>query len=68
MRALYFDGSAETTKRDVRVGHGTTLLYPDRASKGSRPGPLDGSSVIWIYDSNFVASLDINIRLIVPFS
>ena len=64
--APYLDGTTETAKTDDHVGPGTTFTYIWTVPESSGPGPLDGSSVIWIYHSSFVASLDINTGLIGP--
>jgi len=64
--ALYRHGIAGTLKADDQVAPGTTFTYIWTVPESSGPGPLDGSSVIWMYHSSFVAGLDLNTGLIGP--
>lgn len=64
--ALYLDGTQGTVKADDHVAPGTTFAYIWTVPESSGPGPLDGSSVIWMYHSSFLAGLDLNTGLIGP--
>jgi hypothetical protein len=64
--ALYNDGTSRTVKADDAVAPGTTYTYIWTVPETSGPGPLDGSSVIWMYHSSFVSGLDLNTGLIGP--
>jgi len=64
--APYADGTAGGNKADDAVLPGTTFTYnwgvPDRAG----PGPMDGSSVLWMYHSHTDEVADTNAGLIGP--
>jgi manganese oxidase len=62
----YADGTAGTVKEDDHVAPGKTYTYIWMAPESSGPGPLDGSSVIWMYHSSFVAGMDLNTGLVGP--
>lgn len=64
--SLYNDGTGKTVKADDAVAPGTTFTYIWTVPETSGPGPLDGSSVIWMYHSSFVSGLDLNTGLIGP--
>ena len=64
--APYADGTAGVDKADDGVLPGRTHVYmwpvPDRAG----PGPMDGSSVLWMYHSHVDEVRDINTGLFGP--
>lgn len=64
--ALYNDHTWGTVKADDHVTPGATFTYIWTIPESSGPGPLDGSSVIWMYHSSFVAGLDLNTGLVGP--
>lgn len=64
--ALYNDNTSGAIKADDAVRPGQTYTYIWRVPERSGPGPMDGSSVLWMYHSHFVESTDINTGLIGP--
>jgi FtsP/CotA-like multicopper oxidase with cupredoxin domain len=64
--APYDDGTNRAAKADDAVPPGATYIYnwqvPDRAG----PGPMDGSSVLWMYHSHTDEVADTNAGLIGP--
>jgi manganese oxidase len=64
--ALYNDGTAGVVKADDAVRPGATYTYIWTVPERSGPGPMDGSSIISMYHSHFVESMDINTGLIGP--
>ena len=62
--APYADGTSGLDKADDGVPPGGTHVYtwpvPDRAG----PGPMDGSSVLWMYHSHVDEVRDINTCLL----
>ena len=64
--APYADGTSGKDKADDGVPPGTTHVYlwpiPERAG----PGPMDGTSVMWMYHSHTNEMLDVNAGLIGP--
>jgi manganese oxidase len=64
--APYNDGTAGSDKADDAVQPGHTYTYtwqvPDRAG----PGPMDGSSVLWMYHSHTNEIADTNAGLVGP--
>ncbi|MEO8945099.1 MAG: multicopper oxidase domain-containing protein [Gemmatimonadaceae bacterium] len=64
--APYNDGTTGADKADDGVAPGGTHVYiwlvPDRAG----PGPMDGSSVMWMYHSHVDEARDINSGLLGP--
>jgi FtsP/CotA-like multicopper oxidase with cupredoxin domain len=64
--APYNDGTPAAAKADDAVAPGATYTYnwevPDRAG----PGPMDGSSVLWMYHSHTDEVADTNAGLIGP--
>ncbi len=63
---LYEDGTQGTVKADDAVDPGATYTYIWTVPESSGPGPLDGSSVIWMYHSDFLGAFDLNTGLIGP--
>src|SRR5215471_13256937 len=64
--ALYNDNTSGAVKADDAVRPGGTYTYIWTVPERSGPGPMDGSSVLWMYHSHFVESMDINTGLIGP--
>lgn len=64
--AMYNDGTSGTVKADDAIRPGGTYTYIWKVLESSGPGPMDGSSVLAMYHSHFVESMDINTGLIGP--
>jgi len=64
--AMYNDNTSGSVKTDDAVLPGGTYTYIWKVPERSGPGPMDGSSVLWMYHSHFVESMDINTGLIGP--
>ncbi len=64
--AFYKDNTNASLKADDAVRPGGTYTYIWTVPERSGPGPMDGSSVLWMYHSHFVESMDINTGLIGP--
>lgn len=64
--AMYEDGTMGAAKADDLVAPGHTYTYIWSVPERSGPGPMDGSSVIWMYHSHFVESTDMNTGLVGP--
>jgi manganese oxidase len=64
--ATYNDNTSGSVKADDAVRPGGTYTYIWKVPERSGPGPMDGSSVLWMYHSHFVESMDINTGLIGP--
>ena len=63
--AMYGDGM-EHPESDGLVPPGKTHVYTWFAREQAGPGPLDGSSVVWIYHSHNYEPKDVNAGLIGP--
>lgn len=63
---LYEDGTQGTVKADDAVDPGATYSYIWTVPESSGPGPLDGSSIIWMYHSDFLGAFDLNTGLVGP--
>lgn len=64
--AMYNDGTGGVVKADDAVRPGGTYTYLWKVLESSGPGPMDGSSILAMYHSHFVESMDINTGLIGP--
>ena len=64
--AGYSDNTASAQRGDDGVAPGATYTYRWLASERSGPGPMDGSSVLWMYHSHVNESADVNAGLIGP--
>ncbi len=64
--ATYNDNTSAAVKADDAVRSGGTYTYIWQVPERSGPGPMDGSSVLWMYHSHFVESMDINTGLVGP--
>jgi len=64
--APYNDGTMGSVKADDAVPPGGTYTYIWTVPERSGPGPMDGSSVVWMYHSHFVESKDMNTGLMGP--
>jgi len=64
--ALYNDGTAGTVKADDKIAPGGTFTYIWTVPERSGPAGMDASSVLWMYHSHFVESMDMNTGLIGP--
>jgi len=62
--APYSDGTA--TKGDDAVASGATYTYNWQVPERAGPGPMDGSSVLWMYHSHTDEVADTNAGLIGP--
>jgi manganese oxidase len=64
--APYADGTSGAAKADDAVPTGGTLTYSWRVPERAGPGPMDGSSVLWMYHSHTDEVADTNSGLIGP--
>jgi FtsP/CotA-like multicopper oxidase with cupredoxin domain len=64
--APYADGTSGEAKRDDVVPPGGTHTYTWRVPERAGPGPMDGSSVLWMYHSHVDEPADTNAGLIGP--
>jgi hephaestin len=51
--APYVDGTGKSLKGDDDVEPGTTYSYKYEVPETAGPGPMDGSSIMWMYHSHF---------------
>ena len=64
--AGYADGTAGGDKTDDGVPPGGTHVYVWAVPERAGPGPMEGSSVFWMYHSHTNEMLDVNAGLIGP--
>jgi FtsP/CotA-like multicopper oxidase with cupredoxin domain len=64
--ALYADGTRRGDKSDDAVPPGKTYTYVWHVPERAGPGPMDGSSVIWMYHSHSDEFKDIASGLVGP--
>jgi hypothetical protein len=64
--APYDDGTAGAGKADDAVASGHTYTYHWKVPERAGPGPMDGSSVMWMYHSHTDEIADTNAGLIGP--
>jgi FtsP/CotA-like multicopper oxidase with cupredoxin domain len=64
--APYADGSGAANKGDDAVAPGHTYTYTWDVPERAGPGPMDGSSVLWMYHSHVDEPGDTNAGLIGP--
>lgn len=64
--APYADGSGGANKGDDSVDPGATYTYNWQVPERAGPGPMDGSSTIWMYHSHVDEPADTNAGLIGP--
>jgi len=64
--SAYNDGTAGNLKADDGVGPGATFAYLWTVPESSGPGPLDGSSIVWLYHSSFLPEFEIDTGLVGP--
>ena len=64
--AGYDDGTGGAAKADDLVQPGQTYAYTWRVPERAGPGPMDGSSVMWMYHSHVNEPSDTNAGLIGP--
>jgi FtsP/CotA-like multicopper oxidase with cupredoxin domain len=64
--APYADGTSGADKADDAVQPGDTYTYTWRVPERAGPGPMDGSSVLWMYHSHTDEVADTNAGLIGP--
>jgi FtsP/CotA-like multicopper oxidase with cupredoxin domain len=62
----YNDGTTGLNKRDDAVPPGHTYTYVWQVPERAGPGPMDGSSVLWMYHSHVDEPRDANSGLIGP--
>jgi hephaestin len=62
--AVYDDGTGDA--RGDAVAAGATYVYTWVASERAGPGPMDGSSVLWMYHSHVDEAADVNAGLMGP--
>jgi FtsP/CotA-like multicopper oxidase with cupredoxin domain len=64
--APYADGTGGADKRDDIVLPGRSHTYTWKVPERAGPGPMDGSSVVWMYHSHVDEPADTNAGLIGP--
>lgn len=64
--ALYEDGTSGGAKYDDGVAPGGTYTYRWAVTDRAGPGPMDGSSVLWMYHSHVDEAFDVNAGLFGP--
>jgi len=64
--APYNDGTSGSDKGDDGVPPGGTHLYVWPVPERAGPGPMEGSSVMWMYHSHVAEVIDVNSGLIGP--
>jgi FtsP/CotA-like multicopper oxidase with cupredoxin domain len=64
--APYADGTSAADKADDSVAPGATYTYTWAVPNRAGPGPMDGSSVLWMYHSHTDEVADTNSGLIGP--
>jgi manganese oxidase len=64
--APYDDGTTGAAKDDDAVPPGATYTYNWKVPERAGPGPMDGSSVLWMYHSHTDEVADTNAGLIGP--
>jgi hypothetical protein len=60
------DGTGPEDQGDDRVAPGDTYTYHWLVPQRSGPGPMDGSSVLWMYHSHVIEPMDTNSGLMGP--
>ncbi len=64
--AQYADGTKAADKADDAVATGHTYTYVWNVPERAGPGPMEGSSTMWMYHSHFEESADTNAGLMGP--
>jgi FtsP/CotA-like multicopper oxidase with cupredoxin domain len=64
--AIYEDGTSGAAKLDDGVAPGRTHVYRWAVTERAGPGPMDGSSVLWMYHSHVDEAADVNAGLFGP--
>lgn len=64
--AIYDDGTSGAAKHDDGVPPGATYTYRWAVTDRAGPGPMDGSSVLWMYHSHVDEAADVNAGLFGP--
>ena len=64
--APYADGTSGQDKADDAVAPGDTYTYNWKVPERAGPGPMDGSSVMWMYHSHTDEIADTNAGLVGP--
>jgi len=64
--AVYNDGLSPEEKKGDKVAPGQTYTYTWFVPERAGPGPMDGSSILWVYHSHFVEPRDLNTGLMGP--
>ncbi len=64
--APYADGTGAADKADDAVAPGATYTYTWKVPERAGPGPMDGSSVLWMYHSHTDEIADTNAGLVGP--
>jgi len=64
--APYNDGTDIADKRDDAVAPGDTYVYTWKVPERAGPGPMEGSSVMWMYHSHVDEAADTNAGLMGP--
>jgi FtsP/CotA-like multicopper oxidase with cupredoxin domain len=64
--APYEDGTGDGQKGDDRVLPGQTYTYRYLVDEGAGPGPMDPSSIVWMYHSHVDETMDTYTGLVGP--
>jgi hypothetical protein len=64
--AMYNDDTNDAEHKDDMVPSGGSYTYLWSVPERSGPGPMDGSSVLWMYHSHFIEDKDMNTGLLGP--
>lgn len=64
--AMYNDGGPAESKTGAAVPPGQTYTYIWKVPERAGPGPMDGTSILWVYHSHFVEPRDMNTGLFGP--
>jgi FtsP/CotA-like multicopper oxidase with cupredoxin domain len=64
--AVYNDGLSPDEKKGDKVLPGQTYTYTWFVPERAGPGPMDGSSILWVYHSHFDEPRDMNTGLMGP--
>ncbi|MCY7401256.1 MAG: multicopper oxidase domain-containing protein [Nocardioides sp.] len=64
--APYDDGTGPAKKADDAVAPGATYAYTWKVPERAGPGPMDGSSVMWMYHSHTDEVADTNAGMVGP--
>lgn len=64
--APYADGTSEEDKEDDAIDPGESIVYTWEVPERAGPGPMDPSSIVWMYHSHVDEVADTNAGLVGP--